>query len=354
MVGHSKYTGIGVAIVLLLVAIASGWMLARRAVPGSGDMREHLRDRGRVLCVCGDDLGRLSAHGTTLVDVADLSGIGALLDATDERALTSALARSHIAHVLIDTAQPLRGRSVIARLSRLERVSGFVGVYLAPSLSLYAVRPWFTLDEARFGDALATVARRVLMGDVPPQPSSFPEQLRSERVVEVMVRVSDGDRPRMWRSARGSSIANALLVATHAIFDRWREREHAMQESLSHALARMNVEVLLLEEDGAFDEPTAAAIDRAITLEHGVGYTFRDAWEYALPAQVRVDGSGSKALHALFAAHSLPDTAIARDDLRVYRFSVTLLGRSLAPVSLAGAGEDSRAGIASWRAVTGP
>lgn len=333
MASRSKWTGILLAAALVALAILAAWGLSLRAVPGVGNVRAELRDRGRVVYVGRDDLGRLSASGTTLVRANEVAGLDAALQGSDSRRVSQLLSRAGVRSLLVDTSATLRGDNVQAHLANMELVDGFVAQTIAPAVVLYAVRDRIHLSDARLGEALATVARRVLAGETAPQVTSFPEELQRDNTAEVMVQVVDGEQARIWRSSRGSSIAEGLLIATDAVRNRWHEREQAMHESLAHALTHMRVDVQVLEEDGTFDEPAAAVIDRATTEEHGIGYALRDQWEYALPERVRADGGGAHALRALMLAHSLPEGAFARADMRVYRFSVTLLGRSLPALS---------------------
>lgn len=333
MASRSKWTGIILAAALVALAILGAWGLSLRAVPGVGNVRAELRDRGRVVYVGRDDLGRLSAPGTTLVRANEIAGLTAAMQGNDSHRVAQLLSRAGVRSLLVDTTSLPAGDNVQAHLAHMNVVDGFVAQTIAPAVVLYAVQERIHLSEARLGDALATVARRVLSGEAAPQLSSFPDELQRGMTAEVMVKVVEGEQARMWRSSRGSSIAEGLLIATDAVRDRWHEREQAMHESLAHALTHMRVDVHVLEEDGTFDEPAAAVIDRATTEEHGIGYALRDQWEYALPERVRADGGGAHALRALMLAHSLPETAFARADMRVYRFSVTLLGRSLPPLS---------------------
>ena len=89
-----------------------------------------------------------------------------------------------------------------------------------------------------------------------------------------MVLVRDRGRPRLWRSARGSSVARGLLLAAQVARERWQEREAAMGGPIEEALPRMDVEVSLLEEDGTpavFDRYSNAFIKIYFPIPEGRG-----------------------------------------------------------------------------------
>src|SRR6185436_13582590 len=132
-------------------------------------------------------------------------------------------------------------RSLRSRLEHYERLAGLRGLYLSPDAALYAPDVTRELSPAH-RDALAVVARALIGGARPPRVASFPEPLRRLRPVEVMVLLRDGERARLWRSARGSSIASALITASTVARQRWQEREQAMGAKIDQALPRLDLD----------------------------------------------------------------------------------------------------------------
>jgi hypothetical protein len=181
--------------------------------------------------------------------------------------------------------------------------------------------------------ALRVVARRLLEGAQPPRFASYPEPLRRVRNVEVAVILYQGSTPRLWRSARGNSIARALTTAAVVARQRWAERELKMGGLLEELLPRLDVEVSLLKEDGTLTDSDPDFIDAAFTPIHGVAYQDRSAWRYFLPAATRDAGGGSaaRAYRKLFEDEGLSLREISRADIRLYRMVVFPLARSPAP-----------------------
>jgi len=166
--------------------------------------------------------------------------------------------------------------------------------------------------------------------------TSFPAALRRVERVEVMVMLSQRGEPRLWRSARGTSIARALLTATRVARDRWREREQAMGGPLPQKLVDLDVEVSLLSEDGALGSAQRTFVDRAITPAHGVGFDYRTAWHYLLPRDVARRKKGPfQALSELIIDQGLALSVLGESDTRLYRFVPVSLGVSKAPLRAA-------------------
>jgi hypothetical protein len=212
-------------------------------------------------------------------------------------------------------------------------------VYLTPRAALYAPRTELALSPLLSG-ALAHVARSVVAGTPVPRVQSFPEPLRRIRNVEVMVLLSDGDRPRLWRSARGSSIARALLTAAVVARQRWMEREAAMGGPLSRVLPTLDVSVHVLDEDGTLGSRAPAFIDAVFGPEHGVAFEHRGNWRYLLPDATRERGQGSavRAYAALFADADMAPESLDRADVRLYRLVARRVATSPAPRVAAGSG----------------
>jgi hypothetical protein len=321
------------AILGLCVAGAVLYLLPAR---GGAELARALTGRGRVLIVSASGASQHEhTEGSELIAGSEQPAILDLLARENPEPLLDALHAHHIDALLLEPAS-LAGASLRARLGRYEYVPGLRGLYLARDAALYAGDAVHELrDEYR--QATAVVARRLLEGARPPSLSSFPEALRHVQPVEVMVMLRRGERARLWRSARGSSIAGALVTASTIARQRWQEREQAMGGSLDEQLSRLDVEVALLEEDGTLGERDPAFIDRAFFDVHGVGYERKGAWRYMLPDATRREGMGSasRAYRKLFADDGLPTDSFDRHELRLYRLRVQSLAHSPPGLKLA-------------------
>lgn len=325
---------VGGTIVLLAAGAIGRWAWSRRGVDGAADMAAHLEDIGRVAVVGGSDLLRLRADGATLVPASGVPGLEQALAGTDEEALARVLSESGVAGVIADgrgaPGAPLpEGASLAERLASYQPFEQLQAAYLAPAAALYVPRTGLVVQPPN-DFALAYVARGILGGARPPRVQSFPEPLRRIRNVEVMVMLVDAGRPRLWRSARGSSIARALLTASIVARQRWTEREAAMGGSLDSQLAAMDVEVYLLDEDGSLGSRAPAFLERVFTPEHGVAFDHLGTWRYLLPEATRERGEGSavRAYGALFEDSDMEPDSLTREDVRLYRLLARLLARS--------------------------
>ncbi len=218
-----------------------------------------------------------------------------------------------------------------SELQRLRYVPGLSAVVLDPELAVYGAGTASSLGS-REREALSYVARAILGGASEPSVTSFPASLRRVERVEVMVSLVERGEPRLWRSARGTSLARALLTATRVARDRWRERETAMGGPLRERLLDLDVEVSLLEEDGTFTSATPTFVDRAVSEAHGIGFDYRSDWHYLLPKDVhrRSDGSAFKALSKLAEERGLSPAVLSSAATRLYRFVPVLLSSSRA------------------------
>lgn len=254
----------------------------------------------------------------------------------DPRVLAEALAQKKAAGIAVSPREGGGERNLAERFASLLWVPEHRAVALTPELAVYA--PYREPDlSAREREAVAYVARALFRGAREPSLNSFPSRLRRVDRVEVMVTLSEHGQPRLWRSARGTSIARTLLTATRVARDRWHEREQAMGGPLYKRLLTLDVEVSLLTEDGTIANTQPAFVDRAITEQHGLGFDYRNGWHYISPEEVRRRGKGSayKALLALLADQGLGPTALSDPNLRLYRFVPIMLGVSKAPISAA-------------------
>jgi hypothetical protein len=335
----SRVSRVALAAAALMLAV---WGWSRWAAPrlfGETELDRALTGRGRVLLVGASASPQAEPQGSTLLSAASEPAVVAALGGDDAARLVKALQQARIDALLV-APKAAAGTSLGARLARYERVDGLHGLYLARTGALYARDAAAELPSA-FRDATAFVARGLLEGARSPNLSSFPEPLRRVRPVEVMVMLREGERARLWRSARGSSIASALITAAVIARQRWQEREQAMGGALATHLPSLAVEVALLEEDGTIAERDEAFIDRSFFEGHGVGYERKGAWRYLLPDATRREGKGkvSRAYRKLFVDDGLPADSFERHDLRLYRLVVQRLAVSPAPHRAASAAE---------------
>jgi len=197
-------------------------------------------------------------------------------------------------------------------------VRGFRGELLTPEGLLYVI------DETKWPVAisdrvLARVARGILEGSTPPPLDTFPEQLTRPQAVEVLVMLSGGRGPRLWRSARAQSIAEGLITASLAARKRWEERTETMGGPLAERLDQLDVEVAFLFDDGTFDPRAVSLIDALVKSQHGVAYEQPARWRYLLPRATHAAGSPTEAYRRLFRDNGLPEDSFQRRDLRLYR-----------------------------------
>lgn len=283
-----------------------------------------------------DGRGRIALVGITAEDVQEAAGefvqptdaIRAALDSDDPAELLQALNADDIQGVALSTtlgADP-EASGLAARIARFEHIDGLRGAFLHPGAVLYMQSVVASLG--RDVELAAPIARRLLEGASRPQISSFPASYRADQSVEVMVLLRDRGRARLWRSARGSSIAAALVTAATVARRRWREREQALGGPLEERLLDLDVEVSLLEEDGTLALTTDAFVERVFGEEHGVAFESTSNWRYLLPDATATKGHGSAvaAYHELFQEDSLPEDSLENPGLRFYRLVVTVLG----------------------------
>jgi len=263
--------------------------------------------------------------------LAPTPALAKLLAGNDAVALAQALIADKGSALAISYAAKLPG--LRGRLARYEHVAGLRGIALGSELGVYAASPQPALS-AREREALAYVARALLRGAREPSVTSFPPALRRVERVEVMVLLREHGEPRMWRSAKGTSLARALLTATRVARDRWNEVEARMGGPLSQRLLDLDVEVTLLQEDGTLLSTQRSFVDRAVGPEHAVGYEYLSGWHYLLPADMAKRGKGSAyvALTALLSDQGLSPAVLGESALRAYRFVAETLGVSRAPL----------------------
>ena len=282
--------------------------------------------RGRVVLV-GDGSGwELHPSGTTLLPLASIPALGEALRGNDTAAVVQAMTSANVQGLLVDARQPTQG--VAQQLTQMARMNGLHGVFFNRSAAFYVLDPLRSLSPA-LREGLAVVARKLVAGAMPPRISSFPEPVRRLDPVEVMVLLRSGDRARLWRSARGSSFARALLTAAAVARQRWIERAASLGGRLDVMLPTLRVEVSLLTDDGELGTRSESFIDRAITVEHGVGFERKGGWHYLLPdATHRGERTPSTAYRQLFTDNGMPADSLGDGDLRLYRVAVQPIGAS--------------------------
>ena len=313
-----------------------------REIAGVGDLGARISNEGRVVVLGSSELLRLSASGTTLLPASTEPAIAQALSGTDEVALVSAMTASGVAGILVAASEgepPAEGSPLGDRMRAYGSLERLQCQYLDPVAAFYVPRTGLVI-EPPLDQALAHVARSLLGGARPPRVQSFPEPLRRIRNVEVMVMLRERGRARLWRSARGSSIARALMTAAVVARQRWNEREAAMGGPLDRMLPSLEVEVILLDEDGTLGSRIPAFVDRVFGPAHGVAFDHRGTWRYLMPDATAEEGEGSavRAYRSLFTDSDMdPETSLDREDVRLYRMLARSLARS-SPTSLAGAG----------------
>jgi hypothetical protein len=298
--------------------------------------------RGRILLVgdardagdAGDaQWGSLQAEGSEFIPESSVSSIASALAGSDALALSAAMASANVQGLLADPARASSSRGLARSLASYARLDGLQGAFLSRGAALYVldpVRVWS--PELRAG--LAKVSRRLVAGTTPPRMSSFPEATRRLDPVEVMVLLRQGDQPRLWRSARGSSFARALLTAAAVARQRWIERSNALGGSLREMLPTLTVELALLQDDGEIATRSETFIDLVTLPEHGVGYERKGSWHYLLPEATHKQGRRpSRAYRQLFKDDGLPADSFDHRDLRLYRLAVQRIGVSEPTVS---------------------
>jgi hypothetical protein len=328
-----------VVLVLAALAVAIGtalWVSRARGPSWIDAIAERIEGRGRVVVLGDGSLVEEVRGGLGPVETVALDRFAGVLDGTDEAALVEVMEREGVGAVLVAHGPAPREESPVRplreRLASFEPFERLACLYLAPEAALYVPRTGLDLPPI-LSEAVAHVARAILANATVPRVQSFPEPLRRIHNVEVMVLLADQDRPRLWRSARGSSFARALLTAATVARQRWTERETAMGGPLPRVLPTLDVSVHVLEEDGTLGSRAHPFIESAFRPGHGVAFEHRGNWHYLLPDATRERGGGSavEAYAALLADQDMPRESLDRSDLRLYRSVARRVATSPAP-----------------------
>lgn len=272
-------------------------------------------------------------RGVQITRPAEVPELSRLLRRAQPEPLVSALHARGIHGVLtlpgcVPTSPPGRRTSVSDQIRQCRRIKGLKGTFLSRNAAFFRleVQARAPLPQ-RTRDAVAHVTRRILAGVPAPKVASFPPAMRQLQNVEVMVLLRRAGSPRLWRSARASSLARGLITAAVVARQRWIERQRAMGEALFTALPKMDVEIMILAEDGTLgtrDEPFVNAVFKP---EHGVGYERLGNWRYVLPGKMG-NRAPMDAYGDLFEEYGLPRGSLDRADVRPYRLASTLFAVS--------------------------
>ncbi|HET8934774.1 MAG TPA: hypothetical protein VFN67_15095 [Polyangiales bacterium] len=283
--------------------------------------------RGRVVLVGEGSGWELHPNGTVMLSLASMPALAAALRGTDASAVAQVMASENVQGLLLDVREPA-SEGIEQQLAHMAHVNGLHGVFFNRSAAFYVLDPLRSLSPT-LREGLAVVARRLVGGAIPPRISSFPEEVRRLDPVEVMVLLRSRGRPRLWRSARGSSFARALLTAAAVARQRWIERAATLGGRLDVILPTLTVEVSLLSDDGELGTRSKSFVDRVITLEHGVGFERKGNWHYLLPDATHRGGrTPSDAYRQLFSDNGVPADSLADGDMRLYRVAVQPIGSS--------------------------
>lgn len=312
-----------------LWVLAASFALSVGCGPSERSQLERaLVGRGRIAYLAEPDWGVPRPSGTELVAVASLPQLAAALTGGDSAVLSAALTQTQVQGLLVDPDFAQAQPGLAGQLAHFARIEGLQGAYLSRSAALYVLDP-VRVWSPRLRAGLAAVARRLLAGETQPRMASFPAAVRKLDTVEVMVLLRSGEQPRLWRSARGSSFARALLTATAVARQRWIERSAALGGTLNVLLPSLTVELALLQDDGELGTRTDAFIDLVTSGEHGVGYERKGAWHYLLPDATHKGGrKPSRAYRQLFKDDGLPADSAGHGDLRLYRLALQPIGVS--------------------------
>lgn len=260
-------------------------------------------------------------HGVYWDPIDGHPAVREAVEGSDPKRLSEALRAADLQGLWVGVSVDAPSGAELPLAQRFEAggvVRGFRGAVLTAEGLLYV------LDETRWPVAisdrvLARVARRILEGSAPPPIDAFPAELNEEQGVEVLVVLSGGRGPRLWRSARAQSIADGLITASLAARERWEERTETMGGPLGERLDQLDVQVALLFDDGTIDPGALSLIDALVKPQHGVAYEQPARWRYLLPRAVRTAKSPTDAYRRLFRDNGLPEDSFNRRDLRLYR-----------------------------------
>jgi hypothetical protein len=240
---------------------------------------------------------------------------------TNPEALREAMQEAGLRGLWVGVAPGATADPEIALAKRFSAgavVRGFRGAALTSEGLLYVLEDaaW---PVALSDQVLARVARGILEGNAPPPLDAFPEALTVAQGIEVLVLLTGGRGPRLWRSARAQSIADGVITASLAARQRWEERMETMGGPLGERLDQLDVHVAFLFDDGTFDSGAVSLIDALVTPRHGVAYEQPTRWRYLLPRATHNAETPTDAYRRLFRDNGLPEDSFERGDIRLYR-----------------------------------
>ena len=256
------------------------------------------------------------------------------------RALRDAGLQGLWVRVMPDT-RAVADLTLAERFSSGAFVRGFRGEALTAEGLLYVI------DETKWpvvlcDRVLARVARAILEGSAPPPLDAFPRELTQPQPIEVLVLLTGGRGPRLWRSARAQSIAEGVVTASVAARKRWEERADSMGGPLGERLDQLDVQVAFLFDDGTFDSGAVGLIDALVRPGHGVAYEQPARWRYLLPGATQAAASPTDAYRRLFRQNGLPEDSFKRPDLRLYRLRMRTVSADQGSAGSRGGGAPTR------------
>jgi hypothetical protein len=300
-----------------------GWLLVVLGVVGALLVWRQSRPEASTTLLQWTDVAALVSppRGLDWERVDEYPDVREAIEGADPDRLREALAAAGLQGLWVGlSVEPPSGaeRSLADRFAAGGVVRGFRGAVLTAQGLLYVIdeTKWPVVISDR---VLARVARRILEGSAAPPIDAFPEELIGEQAVEVLVLLSGGRGPQLWRSARAQSIADGLITASLAARERWEERTETMGGPLGERLDQLDVEVAFLFDDGTFDPGAVSLIDALVKPQHGVAYEQPARWRYLLPRATQMADSPTDAYKRLFRDNDLPEDSFGRADLRLYR-----------------------------------
>ena len=300
-----------------------GWLLVALGVVGAVVVWQQSRPEGSVSLGQWTDVVSLGPMplGVSWAPIEAHPAVKEAVEGTNPEALREAMRDAGLRglwFVVVPGASADPELALTKRFSAGGIVRGFRGAALTTEGLLYVVED-ATWPVALADRVLARVARGILEGNAPPPLDAFPEALTTPQGVEVLVLLTSGRGPRLWRSARAQSIADGVITASLAARQRWEERTETMGGPLGERLDQLDVHVAFLFDDGTFDRGAVSLIDTFVKPRHGVAYEQPTRWRYLLPRATHNAETPTDAYRRLFRDNGLPEDSFERRDLRLYR-----------------------------------
>jgi len=227
---------------------------------------ENLLTKRGTLLVLGDlDLKEFTVKGTKPITLEGAADLKNLLEGDNEDAFVQALEKKGIQSLVAATslADPatLPKVSIQTRLSLFKPMERLRAVYLCPRFGLYEIAEAETLsDEA--GKALVALARKVLVGQTPPDKGALLPEVTGKRRREVSVMIQGLTpianknassttwhqlRRDLFESRQGRSLYDATVQAAKAVRDRFKKEHEKREGAIEEAMKRLTIEVEVFE-----------------------------------------------------------------------------------------------------------